>query len=146
MLSGQQQVSMHEAVHMVDNQELVICSDRITYISLAQGQALQSETDQSQKKDLITVYQNRNEKHYHLLLEQYFYCVFIDSTFDKQGEKNTRTDKHRILMLKRMNCNPCYPVDYDYARGMFIMHKPWNKNNTLDKLLKNKQRTIIKFL
>jgi hypothetical protein len=50
MLSGQGQVSMQEAVHMVDNQELVICSDRITYVSLAQGQALQSETDKSQKK------------------------------------------------------------------------------------------------
>ena len=47
MLSGQQQVSMQEAVHMVDNQELVNCSDMITYVSLAQGQALQSETDKS---------------------------------------------------------------------------------------------------
>jgi hypothetical protein len=69
MLSGQQQLSMQEAVHMVDNQDLVICSDRITYVSLAQGQALQSETDKSQKIDLITVYRNRNEEHYHLLLE-----------------------------------------------------------------------------
>jgi hypothetical protein len=45
-----------------------------------------------------------------------------------------------------MNCKPCYPADYDYARGMLIMHKPWNKNNTLDKLLKNKQSTINQFL
>ncbi len=45
-----------------------------------------------------------------------------------------------------MNCKPRYPIDYDYARGMLIMHKPWNKNNTLDKLLKNKQRTINEFL
>jgi hypothetical protein len=111
MLSGQQQVSMQEAVHMVDNQELVICSDIITHVSLAQGQALQSETDKSQKKDLITVYRNRNKKHYNLLLEQYFYCVFIDSTSNKQGEKNTRTDQHRILLLKEMNCKPRYPVD-----------------------------------
>ncbi len=131
---------------MVDNQEHVICSDRVTYVRLAQGQALQSETENPQGKDLITVYRNRNEKHYHLLLEQYFYCVFIDSTFNKQGEKNTRTDQHRILMSKGMNCKPCYPVDYDYARGMLIMHKQWNKNNTLDKLLKNKQRTINEFL
>jgi hypothetical protein len=136
MLSGQQQVSMQEAVHMVDNQDLVICSDRITYVSLAQGQALQSETDKSQKIDLIMVYRNRNEKHYHLLQEQYFYCIFIDSTFGKEGEKNTCTDQHQILMPKGMNCKPCYPVDYDYARGMLIMHKPWNKNNTLDKLSK----------
>jgi hypothetical protein len=49
---------------MMDNQELVICSDRITYISLAQGQALQSETDKSKQKDLITVYRNQKEEHY----------------------------------------------------------------------------------
>jgi hypothetical protein len=36
MLSGQRQVSMQEAVHMVDNLELVICSDMFTYVSLAQ--------------------------------------------------------------------------------------------------------------
>ncbi len=50
MLFGQQQVSMQEALLMVDNQDLVICSDMITYVSLAQGQALRSETDKSQKK------------------------------------------------------------------------------------------------
>jgi hypothetical protein len=147
MLSGQQQVSMQEAVLIVDNHNLVFCSDMITYVSLAQGQALQSETDKSQKKDLITVYRNREDKHYHLLLEQYFYCVFIDSTFtfNKQGKKKMHTDQHRILMPKGMICKPPYPVDYDYARGMLIMHKPWNKNNTLDKLMKNKERTIKEF-
>jgi hypothetical protein len=48
-------------------------------------------------------------------------------------------------MLKGMNYKPSYPVDYDYARDMLIMHKPWNKNNTLDKLLKNKEKTIEEF-
>ena len=61
MLNGQRQVPIQEAVHMLDDQELVICSDRITYISLAQGQALQSETDKSKQKDVITVYRNRKE-------------------------------------------------------------------------------------
>ena len=45
-----------------------------------------------------------------------------------------------------MNCKPQYPADYDYARGMLIMHKPWNKKNTLTALLKNKQNTIKEFL
>jgi hypothetical protein len=39
-LAGQCLVSIQEAVHMVDNQELVISSDKMTYLSLAQGQAL----------------------------------------------------------------------------------------------------------
>ncbi len=86
MLNGTRSVPSQEAVHTVDDQDLVICSDRITYVSLAQGQALRSETDRSKQKDLITVYRNHKEKYYHLSLEQYFYHVFVDSTFKKHGE------------------------------------------------------------
>jgi hypothetical protein len=146
MLNGQRQVPIQEAVHMLDNQELVICSDMITYVSLVQGQAVRSENDKSIQKDLITVYRNLKEEHYPLSLEQYFYRVFVDSTFKKQEDKNYSTDQQRILMPKGTNCKPHYPIDYDYARGMLIMHKPWNKTDILDKLLKDKQRTIDKFL
>jgi hypothetical protein len=117
MLSGQRQVSMQEAVHMVDNQELVICSDMFTYVSLAQGQTLRYENDKSSSKDLITIYRNRDKKHYHYSLEQYFYSVFIQSTF-KKGDDNTNTqetninpDQHSILIPKGMNCKPQYPAD-----------------------------------
>jgi hypothetical protein len=40
MLNGQRQVPIQEAVHMLDNQELVIDSEMVTYVSLAQEQAL----------------------------------------------------------------------------------------------------------
>ncbi len=72
MLCGQRQVSMQEAVHMMDNQELVICLDKITYASLAQGQTLRDENDKSSSKDLITIYRNRDKKHYHYSLEHFF--------------------------------------------------------------------------
>jgi hypothetical protein len=52
-LAGQRLVRIQEAVHMVDNQELVISSDEMTYLSLAQGQALCDECDTHGKKDLI---------------------------------------------------------------------------------------------
>ena len=94
MLNGQRQVPIQEAVHILDNQELVICSYRITYnVSLALGQALQSESDRSKQKDWITVYRNQNKEHYPLSLEQYFYCVFVDSTFKKHGV-NKKTDSN----------------------------------------------------
>ena len=147
MLNGQRQVSIQEAIHMLDDKELVICSDKIVYVSLAQGQALRSETDRTKQKDIISVYRNRHEDHYHLSLEQFFYQVFITCTFKTQSNNNTSNcDQHRILMPKGMNCKARYPVDYDYAKGMLIMHKPWNKNDTLDKLFKNKERTINEFL
>ena len=50
-LAGQRLVSIQEAVHMVDNQELVISSNKMTYLSLAQGQSLCDECDTHAKKD-----------------------------------------------------------------------------------------------
>jgi hypothetical protein len=143
---------MQEAAHMVDNQELVICSDMFTYASLAQGQTLRYKNDKSSSKDLITIYRNQDKKHCHYSLEQYLYSVFIQSTF-KKGDDNKNTketnidpDQHRILIRKGMNCKPQYPVNYDNATGMLIMHKPWPKNMTLNRLSKNKQNTIKEFL
>jgi hypothetical protein len=45
-----------------------------------------------------------------------------------------------------MNRIPRYPVDYDYARGMLILHKAWSKDNTLNSILKDHQKTINTFL
>ncbi len=81
-LAGQHLVSVQEAVHMVDNQELVISSDKMTYLSLDQGQALRDECDTHAKKDLMIIYQNRHQKYNQLSLEQFFYQVFIQSTFN----------------------------------------------------------------
>ena len=44
-----------------------------------------------------------------------------------------------------MNCTPRYPVHYAYVQGMLIMHKPWNKHNTLEHILNNKTATIDTF-
>jgi hypothetical protein len=35
-LAGHQLVSIWEAVHMVDAQELVICSNKMTYVNISQ--------------------------------------------------------------------------------------------------------------
>jgi hypothetical protein len=157
-LAGQGLVSIQEAVHMVDNQELVISSDKMTYLSLAQGQALRDECDTHAKKDLITIYQNRHQKYNQLSLEQFFYQVIIQSTFkQKKDNSNIANDdnheqdvlassQHQILVPKGMICTPRYPVDYAYVQGMLIMHKPWNKHNMLEHILNNKTATIDTFL
>jgi hypothetical protein len=88
-LAEQRLVSIQEAVHMVDNQELVISSDKKTYLSLAQGQALRDECDTHAKKDLITIYQNRYHKYNQLSLEQFFYQVFIQPAFNKKTKDNS---------------------------------------------------------
>ncbi len=131
----------------------------MTYLSLAQGQALRDESNTHAKMDLITVYQNRHQKYSQLSLAQFFYQVFIQSTFNKKtnnksnipNDENHEQDvlasnQHRILVPKGMNCTPRYSVDYAYAQGMLIMHKPWNKHNMLEHILKNKKATIDMFL
>ncbi len=54
-LAGHQLVSMQEAVHMVDEQELVICSDSMTYVSITQGQVLRDEQETDKKQDITTI-------------------------------------------------------------------------------------------
>jgi hypothetical protein len=97
-LAGQRLVSIQKAVHMVDNQALVISSNKMTYLSLAQKQALRDERDQHTKKNLITMYRNRHQKYNQLSLEQFFYQVFIQSTFNKK-QKTIPT----LQMMTTMN-------------------------------------------
>jgi len=141
-LTGQRTVSYQEAAHMVDNQDLTICSEKITYASLQQGAVLRSEKD---KKDteILNMYRNRRQEYYHLTLTEYFYQVYCKEVFKKDDDVD-RT-KHRIIMPRGMNCKPCYPIDHSYAKGMLIMHKPWNKKKTLEALLKDKDKCIAAF-
>ena len=55
-MSAQRTVSIQEAVHMVDNQDLVICSEKFTYLSLRQGAVLTSIKDGQKRKDIVTMY------------------------------------------------------------------------------------------
>ncbi len=96
-----------------------------------------------------------SKKHHNLSLEQFFYRVFsrIFFTNSKNDESDKDVDEdavtsneHRILVPKDMNCTPKYPVDFSYARGMLILHKPWSRENTLMNILKDHQKTINTFL
>ena len=141
-LSSQRTVSYQEASHMIDQQDLVVSSDSFTYVSLQQGALLQTNNNTT-SKDVVTRYRNRPSKHHHMSLETYFYKVFCNETFRSQSD--TDRTKHRLLVPKGLNCKPRFPVDYNYARGMLIMHKPWNKDRPLTKLLSNKTKTIQVF-
>ena len=55
-LAGHRLVIIQEAVHMVDDQPLVICSDRMTYVNISQGQVLLDDLEADKRKDIITVY------------------------------------------------------------------------------------------
>ena len=78
-------------------------------------------------------------------MEKYFYKVFCNETFTRDTE--VERTKHRMLMPKGMNCRPRYPIDYRYAKGMLILHKPWRQGNhkKMLHLFRDKARTIRTF-
>jgi hypothetical protein len=86
---------MQEGVHMADDQELVICFDSMTYISITQGQVLQDDTESDKKQDIITVYQNRTKKYRDLSLEQFFYRVLINTTLKKSNSGDSDDNDER---------------------------------------------------
>lgn len=128
---GQRVVPYQEAAHMVDNQDLVICSETITHGSLQQGAELPDQ-DKRESKDIITKYRNRPRKYHYMSLEKYFYKVFCHETFTRDNE--VERTKHRMLIPKGMSCRPRYPIDYNYAKGMLVLHKPWHKGKNFAKL------------
>ena len=75
-MSAQRTVRIQEAVHMVDNQDLVKCSEKFTYLSLRQGAVLTSKKDSKKRKDIVTMYRNRSEDLADLSLDEYFYKHF----------------------------------------------------------------------
>ena len=77
-------------------------------------------------------------------LETYFYQVFINKKHHTSSQ--TKNEKYRILIPKGLNCRLRYPVNYDYAKGMLIMHKPWSIRNPLVNLLNDKNSTNNTFL
>jgi hypothetical protein len=96
------------------------------------------------KNKILSLYIESAKKNKDLSLEQSYYRVFVHTTFKKSKNGNSydnderyaiASNEHRALVPKGMNCIPRYPVDYDYAQGMLIPHKPWSKDNTLNSIL-----------
>jgi hypothetical protein len=93
----------------------------------------------------LLLYINQTEHYNQLTREQFFYQVLIQSTFNEKNTDNSNDDnddnhvqdvlassQHQLLVPNGMNCTPRYQVDYAYAQGLLILHKPWNKHNTLE--------------
>ena len=138
-------VGVQEAVHEIAGLDLVICSYYLTDVSL--GWALLYATTQKKShknKDLVSSYRNRDPSFDYLSFEQIFFKIFRKNEFYKDSKTNRKKD--RILIPKGLNCQPRYPADYDYTKGMLIMHKPWSVWAPLTNLFQDEKRTIDTFL
>ena len=121
-LSGHRQVSIQEAVHLIDNQSLVICSEKFTTLSIRAGAKLVSEKDGKQK-DIVSMYKNRPPSLNDMSMDEYFYKHFCKEVLKDDGDITERT-KHRILLPKGQKFKPKYPVTYEYAKGVLTQHMP----------------------
>jgi len=142
-MTSERMVPVQEAAHMIDENDLVMCSDIIHFATLNKARELRYD-GQPETDDVVTLYRKRSPQHENMSLQTYFYQIYCRDK-NKTRVKNGLIEETRILLPKGLHCRPTYPVDYDYARGMLIMHKPWSTRNTLEKLLKNKQATIQEF-
>ena len=114
-MSAQRTVSIQEAVHMVDNQDLVICSEKFTYLSIRQGAMLTNNKDSKKKKDIVTMYRNCSKQFEHFSMDEYSYKHFCQDIRKEKGD-GTEATKNRILLPVGQNCKPRYPVTYEYAK------------------------------
>lgn len=133
-MTGSRTVAVQEAAHEIDGLPLTICSDIFSVASINKAQELVKD-DTVKRKDMISLYRNRTT-HHDLSLHRWFYDVYCKNQY-----MTTQGERGRILVGKGLNCKPRYPVDYNYARGMILMHKPWNKKKTHYDLLRDKRRT-----
>ena len=139
-MTSKRLISIQEAVHEIDRLNLTLCSDVISYVSLQSCLKLRKNSD-PKPKDLVYRYANRDLEHSCLSLEQYFYNVWCKENFMRDEDSNR--PMKRILIARGLNCRPRHPIDYDYARGMLLLHKPWSAKRPLD--TRNKQKTIDEF-
>ena len=96
---------------MVDNQDLVVCSEKFMHLSLLQGAMLTSNKDRKQK-DTVSIHRNWRADLCQLFLDEYFYKEFCSNVLNDTSDVVERT-KHRILLLVGQTCKPQYPVTYE---------------------------------
>jgi len=148
-------VPIQEAVHQIAGFPLTISSDYITNFSISSALKLKTGSESASSsnnasakynKDLANSYRNRLKKNSTLVnmsLERYFYEEFRRNPYFKDSESGR--EKIRILLPTGLNCKPKFPISYEYARGMLIMHKPWSVNHPLEPILKDKNLTVATF-
>ena len=139
-MSAQRTVSMQEVVCVVDNQDLVVCSEKFMHLSLLQGAMLTSNKDRKQT-DIVSIHCNWRADLCQLFLDEYFYKEFCSNVLNDTSDGVERT-KHRILLLVGQTCKPQYPVTYEYANGALMQYRTWSKEKPLTKLLSDKKKII----
>jgi hypothetical protein len=112
-------ISKQEATCQLAGLELYSCSEKIQTESVSGEQRL--GTEQQSQTTLLYRYANRSKELHELSLHAYF-----DHVYNKPSDLRRTYNKRRIPMFTGARCEPTYPVNAQYARGVFLIYHPWH--------------------
>jgi hypothetical protein len=117
-------VSKQEALCQLSGLKLYSCSEFFEYVSLSGNTNLGG--DQSGKTTFLSKYAKRPQELHHLSLNQYFH-------FLRNPEHSSSKKIFKIPIYSGAKCEAVYPATNEYARGVMMIHCPWNKKFDLTK-------------
>lgn len=113
----QRMVSKQEAMVMLGNLELVLCSESISNISISSSKRLRKAESNIDDSSFVTEYEKRSP-----LFEDKNMYDYWNLTRNYPGCK-----QYIIPNFVGVNGTPTYPVTESYARHTLIVFKPWRK-------------------
>ena len=111
-------ISKQEAMVLLGELDLVLCSDTIETASISNSKALRQADEAHVDKTFISKYEKRSHTYSDLSLREYFHIV--KNLFPKTAKK-----KQIIPHFVGVSGIPTFPVTESYARHTLIVYKAW---------------------
>jgi hypothetical protein len=108
-------ISKQEAVVLLGQLDLVLCSETIESVSISNSKRLTIESDIADTS-ILQQYINRPDTCEHMCLQDFF--CYIKNTLNPSG-------KTVIPHFVGINGSPCFPINDNYAKQSLIVYRPW---------------------
>lgn len=120
-------ISRQEALVLLGDLDLVLCSDVIKTVSLTASKRIATTSDNKEDKNLLSKYRKRAASLEHLSLYEFFRLTHAVCT---------TTKKNVVPHFVGICGSPTYPVSENYAKQTLVIHKPWRIYPTSDNWIK----------
>ena len=113
-------ISKQEAMVLLGELDLVLCSDTVETVSISNSATLRQADEAHVDKTFITNYTKRTRNYSDLSLREFFHL-------QKNSDPKTGKKKEIIPHFVGVSGLPTFPVTESYARHTLIVYKPWTK-------------------
>lgn len=120
-------ISRQEALVLLGDLDLVLCSDVIKTVSLTASRRIAATPDNREDKNILTKYRKRPLSLEHISLYEYFRLTNAECTKSK---------KQVVPHFVGICGNPTFPVSENYAKQTLVIHKPWRTYPVSDNWIK----------